>query len=256
MIQLNFKTLGQGPAIIILHGLFGSLDNWLSLARKLAENYSVYLIDQRNHGKSPHTDEFSYDLLAEDLHTFMDEQGIYQAHLIGHSMGGKVVMQFAGLYPDRIDKLVVVDMANRQYKPHHTEIFEALHALKLDQLKARSEAAAFFEKRVPEEGVRQFLLKNLGRERGNTYQWKFNLSSLSSHYQEILAEVEVDFPYEGPTLFISGGNSAYVEHADQEDLLDSFPQANFVEIAGVGHWVHAEAPGRFLEEVEAFLQDK
>lgn len=255
MLQLNFKTFGQGPAVIILHGLFGSLDNWISLARRLAEEHSVYLVDQRNHGKSPHTEAFNYALLAEDLHDFMDSHGIYQAHLIGHSMGGKVVMQFASLYPERIDKLVVVDMAPKSYEPHHTEIFKTLNALDLTTVDSRKAADAYLFPRIQPKSIRQFLLKNLGRGENKTFQWKFNLASIYQHYQEILDNVEIDFPFDGETLFLSGGASNYVLESDRENIVGFFPEANFVVLDGVGHWVHAEAPGRFMEEVGAFLKD-
>jgi pimeloyl-ACP methyl ester carboxylesterase len=255
MLQLNFKTFGQGPAVIILHGLFGSLDNWITLARKLAEDYSVYIIDQRNHGKSPHTEEFDYQILAEDLHHFMDSHGIYQAHLIGHSMGGKVVMQFASLYPERIDKLIVVDMAPKSYEPHHTQIFNTLNALDLTQVTSRKEADAYLFPRIQPQSVRQFLLKNLGRDKEKGFRWKFNLSSIYKHYPEILDNVEIDFPFDGDTLFLSGGASDYVLPEDKEDILELFPEANFVVLDGVGHWVHAEAPDRFMKEVGDFLDD-
>lgn len=254
MFELNFKSFGRGPAVIILHGLFGSLDNWLTLARKLAEDYSVYIIDQRNHGKSPHTEAFNYDLLVEDLHDFMDKQGIYQAHLIGHSMGGKVVMQFASHYPDRIDKLIVVDMAPKMYEPHHTQIFNALNELDLSQLESRQDAAQFLAERIPAESVRQFLLKNLGRDKQKRFQWKFNLTSIYNHYRDILANVDIEFLFEGETLFLSGGASDYVLASDHEYIEAHFPKVNFVVLDGVGHWVHAEAPDRFLEEVGAFLK--
>lgn len=255
MLQLNYKTFGQGPALIILHGLFGSLDNWISLARRFAEEYSVYIIDQRNHGKSPHTDAFSYKLMAEDLHHFMDTHGIYQAHLLGHSMGGKVVMKFASLYPERIDKLLVVDMAPKSYQPHHTRIFEALNGLDLSTISSRKDADAYLFPRIQPASVRQFLLKNLGRTSDNQFHWKFNLKSIFEHYPEILDNIEIDFPFEGKTLFLSGGASDYVLESDREEILAHFPEANFVVLDGVGHWVHAEAPDHFMEKVEAFLKD-
>ena len=141
-LPLNIKIFGQGPALVILHGLFGSLDNWVSHAKALADSYSVYLVDQRNHGKSPHSDVVDYQAMADDLLALLDAQGIYQAHLLGHSMGGKTVMQFAGQHSERVDKLIVVDMAPKAYPPHHEEILTALTSLPLATLASRKDAAA------------------------------------------------------------------------------------------------------------------
>ena len=178
-MQLNVKTLGQGPGLIILHGLFGSLDNWMSHARKLAESYSVYLIDQRNHGKSPHSDSWDYPIMAEDLYHLMDQEGIYTSHILGHSMGGKTAIQFAMQHPERIDKLIVADMGVKAYSPHHTQIIEALNAVDLDEVDSRQAVDALLESRIPNPGIRQFLLKGLGRNGEEGFAWKFNLKVLS-----------------------------------------------------------------------------
>ncbi|RMG55162.1 MAG: alpha/beta fold hydrolase [Bacteroidetes bacterium] len=252
-MDLNCKTFGQGPALIILHGLFGSLDNWVTHARKLAESYSVYLVDQRNHGKSPHAEEWDYDVMAEDLYEFMDQRGIVQAHLLGHSMGGKTVMRFAGEYPERVDKLLVIDMAPKHYKPHHTAILKALTALDLKQIGSRQEADAILAKDIPQASVRQFLLKGLGRDEQGGYRWKFNLEVINRKYEEVLKNVAIDFPFEKPSLFLYGEASPYMDPADFGLIRELFPQAEFVGLPGVGHWIHAEAPEDFLREVHRFL---
>lgn len=253
-MQLNFKTFGQGPAIIVLHGLFGSLDNWVSHGRQLGQSFSVYLIDQRNHGRSPHDPEWSYQLMAEDLHDFMDQQGIFSASLLGHSMGGKTVMQFAAEFPERIEKLVVADMAPKAYPPHHDEILSALVGLDLQAITSRSEADPLLAKRIADPAVRQFLLKSLTREAdGDAYRWKFNLSVIAEKYAEILHAIKLDFPFEKPTLFISGGKSGYVKEEDHAAILEDFPAARFVVIPEAGHWLHAEAPAHFMEILLDFL---
>lgn len=254
-MELNFKSFGNGPALIILHGLFGSLDNWVSHARQLAETHSVYLIDQRNHGKSPHDPLWDYETMAEDLEAFMDQQGIYQASLLGHSMGGKTVMQFAMLFPERIEKLIVADMAPKAYPPHHTEILETLVSIDLSQFESRQAVGSFMEARIPELGVRQFLLKSLGRDEHKSFRWKFNLEVIYQNYPSILEAIELNFPFEGPTLFLSGGQSHYVSPGDHEMILAAFPQAKFAVIEQAGHWLHADSPTEFLKEINIFLQD-
>jgi len=252
-MKLNYKSMGQGPALIILHGLFGSLDNWVSHARFFSTEFTVYIIDQRNHGKSPHDDVWNYGVMADDLRDFMDDHGIYQAHLVGHSMGGKVVMQFAADYPERIMKLVVADMAPKSYSPHHTAILEALMGLDLAQIYNRKAADTQLTHAIPTFMTRQFLLKSLKRADQNTFTWKFNLPVIYRDYEKILEKVEVDPPFEGPTLFLYGGKSTYLTAEDPEWIRALFPQAVFECLEGAGHWLHAEAPDAFQKALTRFL---
>ncbi len=254
MIYLNHKSIGQGPALIVLHGLFGSLDNWVSFARVLGQNYSVYLIDQRNHGKSPHMNAWDYPTMAEDLYDFMEQEGIRQAHILGHSMGGKVAMQFAAYYPEHLDRLIVADMAPIKYEPHHTEIIQALQGLDLSQFEDRQQADEALSQRIKEAGIRQFLLKSLARNRNQSFRWKFNLEVLGQKYEEVLEGVEVDPPFKGPSLFIYGEKSNYVVDQYRDLILSYFPSAEFQGIPGAGHWLHAEAPQEFLTIVKGFLK--
>lgn len=254
-MHLNVKTLGQGPPLIILHGLFGSLDNWMTHARKLSEAFTVYLLDQRNHGKSPHSDAWSYPLMAEDLHEFMSREGIYASNLLGHSMGGKTVIQFAMQYPDQIGKLIVADMGVKSYPPHHTEIISALKAVDLSQVQSRNEVDSLLQAGIKEFGVRQFLLKGLGRDEEKNFAWKFNLNVLSEKYEEVLAPIEFTYPFEGPTLFIHGGKSQYVLEEDKEEIRSYFPSVVFDKMPSAGHWLHAEAPDEFITKVRDFLID-
>ncbi|MBI1226570.1 MAG: alpha/beta fold hydrolase [Bacteroidetes bacterium] len=261
-MELNYKTFGQGDPVIILHGLFGTLDNWQTIARQLAENYSVFILDQRNHGRSPHAEPHDYPTLAEDLRQFMEAHWMYDgAHVIGHSMGGKTAMQFALNYPDLVKKLVVVDIAPKAYQGNHYEIFEALKAMDLDKIADRKEAEAFLAERIQEEDVRLFLMKNLTRktpfsgEQGGSggFEFKMNLPVLWEHYPTILAEISGE-PFEGPTLFIRGGRSKHVVLPEDESLIKKlFPNSEIKTVEGAGHWVHAEKPGELLKMVQVFL---
>ncbi len=266
-MELNYKTFGQGDPVVILHGLFGTLDNWQTIARQLAESYSVFILDQRNHGRSPHADVHDYPTLAEDLRHFMETHWMYDgAHIIGHSMGGKTAMQFALTHPDMVKKLVVVDIAPKAYQGNHYEIFEALQAMDLDNITDRKEAEAFLSERIRELDVRQFLMKNLtrksptdaspplgGRGVGGGFEFKMNLPILWKHYPDILTAVEGE-PFEGETLFIRGGRSKHVVLPDDEGLIKTlFPKAEVKTVEGAGHWVHAEKPEELLGLVQAFL---
>ncbi len=255
-MQLNFKSFGQGPPLVILHGLFGMLDNWQTLAKKLAEDYSVFIVDQRNHGRSPHSDEFGYRIMAEDLREFLESQWIYQSHILGHSMGGKTAMQFALDYPEMVERLVVVDIGPEKSSGSHSEIFEALLAFPVDEVQNRKEAENILATRLPDYGVRQFLLKNLTRQKEGGYRWKMNLPVLHREYQAILADVEKEQAYEGPALFIRGGRSNYIDPTQFDQVQEYFSEAQLVSIPEAGHWVHADQPDQLLTAVQNFLQDK
>ena len=254
-MELNYKTFGQGYPIIILHGLFGMLDNWQTIAKQLATDYSVYIIDQRNHGRSPHLPDFNYPIMAEDLHQFMEDNWIYEAHIIGHSMGGKTAMQFALTYPDAVNKLVVVDIAPKQYTAGHQVIFDALLSLPLDQITSRKEATAQLQTKIKEAGTLQFLLKNLSRNKAGQYAWKMNLPVIHQYYEQILANVEMDEPFARPTLFIKGGQSDYIQASDRSSMQQFFPQSSIATIPQAGHWVHAAAPTELLKLVNNFLKE-
>lgn len=255
IMQLNHKTFGQGPPLLVLHGLFGTLDNWQTLAKRWAEHFTVFIVDQRNHGRSPHADVINYPTLADDLHLFMEEHWIYKAHVLGHSMGGKTAMQFALQYPDMVDKLIVVDIAPKSYAGGHEVILDALLSLDLPNLNDRKEAEALLEQRIPEYGVRQFLLKNLTRDANGGFAWKMNLPSIYNHYADILADVDAAAaPFEGPALFVRGSRSDYITDADWPALKERFAQAELATIEGAGHWVHADQPDALFATVQAFLE--
>lgn len=253
MLSLNYKTYGQGNPIIILHGLFGTLDNWQTIARQLSEEYLVYLVDQRNHGRSPHTDAFDYSLLAEDLKDFMENEGMSQATILGHSMGGKTAMQFAISYPEMVTSLVVVDIAPKAYKGGHQEIFDALLAVDLKRIESRKMADEQLLERIPDFGVRQFLLKNLTRDKEGGYRWKMNLSAIYKNYENILANILPDEPYTEASLFIRGARSGYIKEEDESLIKSIFSEAEIVTIPEAGHWVHAEAPKALLSTFNNFM---
>ncbi len=253
-MELNYKVFGQGEPIIILHGLFGTLDNWQTIAKRLAENYMVFIIDQRNHGRSPHVDGLDYPSMAEDLYDFMNENWIHQARIIGHSMGGKVAMQFALENPEMVEQLVVVDIGPQKNKGNHQAIFDALFSLDLKNTTNRKMADAFLLEKMPDYGVRQFLLKNLSRNPSGGYRWKMNLEVIYENYENILAAIESEEQFDAPTLFIKGGKSDYLFEHQLSDIQMLFPSATMSTIAKSGHWVHADAPLEFQELVEAFFQ--
>ena len=253
-MQLNYKTFGKGDPVIILHGLFGTLDNWQTIGKKLAEDYMVFLVDQRNHGRSPHFSEHSYSLMADDLRTFMESEWLHQAYLIGHSMGGKTAMQFALDYPEMVEKLVVVDIGPNQNKSNHQAVFDAFYSVDVDLINSRNEAADLMAKKIDDPEVLQFLLKNLSRRKEGGFRWKMNLEALERNYSAILANVEGEDNYPGETLFIKGGKSDYLQESDLKEIRQQFPIAEMVTIPRAGHWVHAEAPNELLELLELFLK--
>lgn len=252
-MQLNYKTFGQGPPLIILHGFFGMLDNWQTLAKRWANDYTIFLIDQRNHGRSPHVGEHNYLMMAEDLHAFMEDNWMYKAHILGHSMGGKTAMQFALLYPDMVDKLIVVDIGPKAYPGGHEQIIEALNGLDIKNLTDRKDADTELAKKIENYGIRQFLLKNLTREKTGGYRWKMNLPVLTKNYPFILENINSEEQFDGKVLFARGGNSNYIIDEDKEVIQAIFPNAQLETVTDAGHWVHAEQPDALYEMVSGFL---
>ena len=249
-MQLNYKVFGEGDPVLILHGMFGTLDNWQTIAKKLAKHFMVFIIDLRNHGRSPHSDEFDYAIMANDIREFMESNWIYEAYVVGHSMGGKVAMQLASENPDMVQKLVLVDIAPKAYEGNHQAIFEALFSLDLDQLESRKEADQLLQKKIDSYSVRQFILKNLSiNKETEGYEWKMNLPVIHAAYQEILDKGNLSTPFENPTLFIKGAQSNYILPEEFESYKNYFPKATLETIEKAGHWVHAEKPDELLEIV-------
>jgi len=253
-MKLFTRQLGSGTPIVILHGLFGSSDNWLSFGRSLEQKgYKIILVDLRNHGRSPHSDEHSYQAMSNDLYEFFDEHKIVKAHVIGHSMGGKVAMQFAIEHTDRILKMIIVDIAPRSYESGHDEIFDALLEIDLANISKRQEADRMLGQRIPDLAVRQFLLKNIGRDTDGSFSWKMNLKGLWDNYSNINIPIQSDSQIDIPVIVIKGRNSGYVNDEDVESFKEIFPQTKLITISNAGHWVHAEAPDEFYESVKQNL---
>lgn len=253
-IQLNHKIIGTGTPVLILHGLFGMLDNLLSLAKYLeSKGYMAILVDQRDHGRSPHTSSFDYDLLSEDLFNFCEDLGIYKTHLIGHSMGGKTILKFASKYDSYVDKMIVIDMGIKRYIGNHQPIFDALLSLDLSQISSRSEVQDILTKKLNDEGTVLFLMKNLSRTSEGNYEWKMNLPLLHKNYTHILDQIHLDHPIDIHSLFIRGANSDYIEDDDISDIKNYFPNSSFESIEGAGHWVHVDRPEELYAKINAFL---
>jgi pimeloyl-ACP methyl ester carboxylesterase len=252
-MQLHFKQLGRGEPLVLLHGLFGQADNWFAVAPKLAEMFHVFVPDLRNHGHSPHHPEMDYPLMAADVAKFFAAQKIENARVIGHSMGGKVAMQFALDFPARVKKLVVVDMAPRAYRRIHDPIFAALLALELPQFQTRQQIEDALAPAIPSLNLRRFLLKNLGRDEHGRFYWKMNVRGVAENYARLGEVLNAGGTFAGPTLFIRGGKSDYVNAADELEIRRLFPAAQIQTIPAAGHWVHADAPEEFLRLALDFL---
>lgn len=253
-MQLHFKVSGQGRPIIILHGLFGSSDNWLGVAPKLAEQFQLFLLDLRNHGQSPHSTEMNYKLMAGDVAEFLDAHGLATAVIMGHSLGGKVAMQFALTHPERVEKLIVADMAPRVYKPSHAKIIAALQSLDLSSLQTRHQVEEALAAEIPSLAIRRFLLKNLGRDAAGSLAWKINLQGIAGNYPALGEAISSAVPFTKQTLFIRGGKSDFIRAEDEPMIHQLFPEAEIQTIEGAAHWVHADKPEEFAGQVLKFLQ--
>lgn len=251
-MQLNFKKFGIGEPIIILHGLFGSLDNWLTIAKNLGDNFEVFIVDARNHGQSPHSDKFNYEVMANDLYEFILQNNIVNPIILGHSMGGKTAMQFAMNYPNQLSKLIVVDITPKAYPVHHAEILKGLFSINFETIKTRKDANEKLSETVSDFSIRQFLLKNLFWKDKETLAWRFNLPIINATIELFGVEIEKISKFDQPTLFIKGKNSDYILESDTVLIKNIFPTAKIISVDS-GHWVHAENPTEFLQIVNSFL---
>ena len=252
-MELHFRKYGNGQPLVILHGLFGSSDNWQTLGKKFSEDFEVYLVDLRNHGHSPHSNAFSYELMAEDLYGFFREQHLYDAILLGHSMGGKASVLFAQQNPDLLEKLIIVDIGIKSYPMHHGPVLDALNAVKPETISSRKEADEIISSKLPDEGVKHFLLKNLYWKEKGKLAWRFNLPVLEKEMNQII-EALPELMIQIPTLFIRGDQSNYILEEDYAGIKRLFPNVDFKTIHGAGHWVHAEAPEAFYKLVMDFIR--
>ena len=250
---LHSKILGEGKPLIILHGLFGMLDNWQAIAKEFACFFETHIIDLRNHGRSFHANQHNYELMSEDLLSYLNANNLDEVYLIGHSMGGKVAMTFACMYPESVEKLVVVDIAPKYYPPHHQEILSGLNAVEQAKIKSRKDADQILSQYFSESAMRQFLLKNLYWRSSTELAFKFNLKVLSDQIENVGQALHSDALFDRPTLFIVGQSSNYIKETDVELIESHFPDFEIVEIPNSGHWVHAENPDQFFDKVSRFL---
>lgn len=252
--QLHSTILGAEKPLIILHGFLGMSDNWKTLGNQYAENgFQVHLIDQRNHGRSFHSEAFNYDILASDLKDYLEQHDIEKATILGHSMGGKTAMQFACDFPELTERLLVADIAPKYYPPHHAYILNGLSSLDLSQIKSRTQADSELSNHITEMGIRQFLLKNLYWIEKGRLGFRFNLEVLKYKMEEIGENISTTASFDGPTLFLKGDASEYVTANDTIDIQRHFPKAQIETIDKAGHWLHAENPKQFFEKSLKFM---
>ncbi|HEY4539897.1 MAG TPA: alpha/beta fold hydrolase [Faecalibacter sp.] len=252
---LHSKIIGSGSQhFIIFHGLFGQLDNWNTHGRQFGEIYTTHLVDLRNHGRSFHSNESSIEAMSDDILRYMDAHGIQKAHLIGHSLGGRIVIDFAMRYAERLDHLIVADMAPKAYQPHHNAIFKALGSVDFETITSRKDVEETLSQYIQEVGVRQFLLKNVYHAENGKYAFRFNLPVLREHYEDLVGKPLAEGVFNGPTLFLKGAKSDYILPEDEFIIKKQFPQAKIQSIANAGHWLHAENPKDFIEAILEFLE--
>ena len=252
---LHATVIGEGQPFVILHGFLGMSDNWKTLGRQFSDHhFQVHLIDQRNHGRSFWDDNFSYEVLAEDLKHYCDTNNLTNIILVGHSMGGKTAMLFATLFPEIVSKLVVVDISPRFYPIHHDVILEGLDALDFDVVKSRGEADKLLSDYVPDFGTRQFLLKNLYWIEKGKLALRINLKVLKEEVGEIGEALPPYAKFEKRTLFLRGDRSEYIGIEDERIISSHFTKVEIATISNAGHWLHAENPKDFFEAVVQFIK--
>lgn len=251
--KLHYQQQGSGIDIILIHGLLGSLENLNMVAKSLKDNYRVTNIDVRNHGLSFHENSMTYRELAQDIVTLMEDIGIESSHILGHSMGGKIAMELALEHSEKVEKLIVADIAPVSYPSHHAHIIEGLQSINVENIKSRKDADNQLSTFVDEVGIRQFLLRNLVIKDGK-FNFKCNLDNIEKCYQQIMMKYQGDQKFTGETLFIKGGNSTYITTDHRDIIKQLFPNSRAKIIQGAGHWLHAEKPTAFNKIVKDFLK--
>ncbi|MFP4470110.1 MAG: alpha/beta fold hydrolase [Bacteroidales bacterium] len=256
-MDLFYRHYGNGRPLIILHGVFGISDNWVSFARELSGEFEVFIPDQRNHGQSPHDPTFNYFALCADLYDFIEEHEIEDPIIVGHSMGGKVAMRFALENPDMLKALIVADISMRTYQRRyrHLDMIDAMLSVDFDHAESRSDVEKQLASKIPDRRIRQFAMKNLyRREKGGRFAWRLNLEAINLNMDEIFEGIRSDQLFQKPTLFIRGGQSDYVAYEDFDQIYRNFPRADIQTIEGAGHWLHAEKPEEFREIFLDFIR--
>jgi len=253
--MLHSRIEGEGMPLLIIHGFLGTSDNWKTLAGQyVANGFQVHAIDMRNHGKSFHSDDFTYNDMVRDLVEYCNENNIAKADIIGHSMGGKAAMFFAVQHPEMVNRLVVADIGPKYYRPHHQDILAGLNAVDFSVKPERSDVEATLSEYIEDAGTRQFLMKNLYWKEQGQLAYRFNLEVFNEKVDNIGEALPEGTRYNGPVLFLRGDRSAYIRDQDFTLIKEHFPAAEIKNIANSGHWLHAENPKQFLEETLAFLK--
>ena len=252
--MLFSKIEGSGKPLLILHGFLGMSDNWKSLGTQFAVGFQVHMLDLRNHGRSMHSDDFSYEIMAQDVYEYCYAHNLETINIIGHSMGGKVAMLLATSHPELVDKLIVADIGPKFYPQHHQDILAGLNAVDFSIQPSRSDVEVIMTKFVPDFGTRQFLMKNLFWKEPGQLAFRFNLDVFNKKMDEIGVALPQSARFLKPTLFIRGGNSKYILDGDVEDIKAHFPDSSIETIPNVGHWLHAENPIEFYQKVTSFLK--
>lgn len=255
-MNLFFRKFGSGRPLVILHGLFGSSDNWQTLAKRFSEQHMVIVPDLRNHGRSPHAQVINYPVMAQDIRDLFSVCSISSADVIGHSMGGKTAMQVALSYPELINKLIIVDISPREYPVTHDPYIDSLLKLDLQSFNRREEVDKALSGEIKSMPIRQFLLKNLSRGPGGKFSWKINLGSIKNNLSGLGEAVKSGSVFPKPVLFIAGGRSDYIDKDDLPLIRSLFPENRLVTFDNSGHWIHADDPERFYQEVTRFLDNR
>jgi esterase len=250
-MRLNALVSGSGRPVLLLHGLFASAGNWQSIARSLAPSFSVHALDLRNHGSSPWFTDMSYPAMAADVAEYMRHRGIGKAMLAGHSMGGKVAMELALSAPDRVEALLVLDIAPPAYDRGHDHILEGMLSVDVQSVGSREEADAQLAAFVPEPRVRQFLLTNLRRKEGGGFAWRLNLQAIAATYERLLEDVGKGRSSEVAARFLRGGRSDHIGIAEERAILEAFPRARIETVPNAGHWLGADAPDAVVKALES-----
>lgn len=253
--MLHSIELGSGKALVILHGFLGMADNWKTLGKQFSEEgFNVHILDQRNHGRSVHSENFDYEEMAHDVSQYCEQHNLKNIILLGHSMGGKVAMLTAQLFPDLIDQLIIADIAPKTYPPHHSDIIKALNSVDFTKVKRRGDADEMLSPYIKDFGTRQFLLKSLHRKEDKSYGWRFNLPVLGRAQDRVGIHKNFESQIKIPTLFIRGGNSGYITDSDKMLIDHAFAKAELKTIPNAGHWLHAEKPQEFFNIVMEFAK--
>jgi len=264
-MKLFYRKIGEGTPLIILHGLYGSSDNWAAIAKNLAEIFTVYLPDQRNHGQSPHSDFHDYDSMRDDLYELVSDLNIRKFFLAGHSMGGKTAISFALKWPEMLNGLLIADISpftgeikGREALNKHSSILNAMASVDLSRISSRRDAELNLEKKIPDEKTRGFILKNLQRNSPDSFSWKINvqglLKNISSIVEGIDCEAFTEQPVTGfPVIFLRGADSDYLLPSDYGDIQKIFPAAEIITIENAGHWIHADKPDEVISKLKGLL---